>query len=298
MRVAVIGIGKLGSIHLRIYREITGIEKVYVVDTDPAKLPAPDGVEYLADYRSLLGKVDMASIATPTTTHFKIAKFFLEHKIPVLVEKPLTQNLKEAAKLVSLSKKNKTLLCVGHVERYNNAYLAIKKIIKNPIFIECHRLSPYPYRSLDISVVLDLMIHDLDIIQYLVKDKIKRIEAKGVKVLSKSEDIANARITFAKGCVANITSSRVSAKKERKLRIFMHNAYISMDYAEQQAEVYKKSGNQIIKELLPINKEESLKNEIIHFVELVKNKTFAIEYAEKAKDALALALRVQREITK
>jgi len=298
LRVGIVGIGKLGSIHLRIYKELKGIGEIYLVDTNPKILADHKRCQYLKDYRDLKGKVDLVSIATPTSSHYEIAKFFLKNKIPVLVEKPLTQDLKEAKKLIATSKKNKTLLFVGHVERYNNAYLAIKKIIKNPLFIECHRLSPYPHRSLDISVILDLMIHDLDIILYLLRDSVKKIDAKGVKVLSSTEDIANARITFKRGCVANITSSRISQKRERKIRIFMPQAYISLDYAQQTVEVYKKLKSKIIKKLLPINKEEPLKKEIADFVHLVtKNKSIA-GYAEAAKDALELACKIEKIIGK
>ena len=296
MNVAVIGVGKLGSIHLRIYNETKGIDKIYISDTNLERLKEFSDFESFSDYRDLLGKVDLVTIATPTIDHFEVAKFFLENKVPVLVEKPLTQNVLEANTLINLAKKNKTLLFVGHVERYNNAYLAVKKIIKDPLFIECHRLSLYPKRSLDISVVLDLMIHDLDIILDLVKDSIKRCEAKGVKVLSPSDDIANARITFKKGCVANITASRISAKRERKIRIFMHNCYISLDYADQKVEIYQKIGNEIKKELLPITKEEPLKKEIHEFIDLVRSKNSTIEHAQKAKDALELALRIQKNL--
>ncbi|MDP2924066.1 MAG: Gfo/Idh/MocA family oxidoreductase [Candidatus Omnitrophota bacterium] len=298
MKVGIVGIGKLGSIHLRIYKETKEIEKIYIVDTDIDKLSLYSELPSFSDYRQLLGKVDLVSIATPTTSHYEIAKFFLENKVPTFVEKPITQTLSEAQKLIEVSKKYKTLLFVGHVERYNNAYLAIKKTIKNPLFIECHRLSPYPNRSLDISVVLDLMIHDLDIILDLVKDEIKKVDAKGVKVLSSTHDIANARITFKKGCVANITSSRISAKKERKIRIFLHNRYISLDYAEQKAEMYQKVGKEIKSEFLTTNKEEPLKKEIVDFVQLVQRKRFEIKDAIKAKDALALALKIQKIISR
>ncbi|MCQ9204753.1 MAG: Gfo/Idh/MocA family oxidoreductase [Omnitrophica bacterium] len=296
MKAGIIGIGKLGSIHLRIYKELKEISKIYLVDIDKKKLAAHNYLATFNDYKQLKDKVNLVSIATPTPSHFKIAKFFLENKIPVLVEKPLTQNAKEAEKLVEISRKHKTLLFVGHVERYNNAYLAIKKIITTPLFIECHRLSLYPHRSLDTSVVLDLMIHDLDIILDLLKDKVKKVEAKGVKVLSPSQDIANARITFSKGCVANITSSRISTKKERKIRIFMPNLYISLDYAQQTVEIYRKIKKKIIKKILTINKEEPLKKEIAAFVNLVKTKSFSLEYADKAKDALKLALKIQKII--
>lgn len=294
MKVGIIGIGKLGSIHLRIYGETRDVKKIYIVDTDQTRLTNYPNTPSFNDYRDLLGKVDFVSIAVPTSNHYKIAEFFLRNKIPVFVEKPITQNAAEARKLIALAKKNKTLIFVGHVERYNNAYLAIKKIVKKPLFIECHRLSPFPNRSLDISVVLDLMIHDLDIILDLVRDKVKKVEAKGVKVLSSTADIANVRITFKNGCVANITSSRISAKRERKIRIFLPHCYISMDYAEQQAEIYQKTGLQITKQFLEINKEEPLKKEIMDFVDMVKNNNFAIEDAAKAKDALDLALRIEK----
>ena len=296
MKVGVVGLGRLGSIHFRIYKEIKAIKEIYLVDTDSSKFVEHSEFSSFRDYTQLKGLVDMVSIATPTSSHFKITKFFLENKIPVLVEKPLTQDLKEAEQLIKLAKKNKTILFVGHVERYNSAYLAVKRSIKNPLFIECHRLSPYPYRSLDIGVVLDLMIHDLDIILYLIKDKVKKIEAKGVKVLSESHDIANARLTFDKGCVANITSSRISAKKERKIRIFMKNCYISLDYAQQSVDIYRKVKSGITKNCLPINKEEPLKKEISDFVTSVRKNIFNIEDAQKAKDALKLALRIQKII--
>lgn len=294
MRVGVIGIGKLGSIHLRIYKEIGDIEKIYIVDTDQSRLIPHQDIESLTDYRKLLGKVDLVSIAAPTINHFKIAQFFLTNKIPVLVEKPITQKLSEAEQLIKISLKNKTILSVGHVERYNNAYLAIKEKVKKPLFIECHRLSPYPNRSLDISVVLDLMIHDLDIILDLVRADIKKVEAKGVKVLSNKEDIANARITFKNGCVANITASRISAKKERKIRIFLSHCYISLDFAEQHAEIYQKIKNQITRQSLEIDKEEPLKKEILDFVSLVKNNKFDVTDCTRAKNALKLALDIER----
>lgn len=298
LKVGIVGIGKLGNIHLRIYKGIKEIEKIYLVDTQPEALIPHKEYCHHKDYKSLKGKVDLVSVASPTSAHFKIASFFLNNKIPVLVEKPLTQNLKEAEKLLSLARKNKTLLFVGHVERYNNAYLSIKKIIKNPLFIECHRLSPYPHRSLDISVTLDLMIHDLDIILYLLKSKIKKIEAKGVKVLSSTEDIANARITFDCGCVANVTSSRISQKTERKIRIFMPKAYISLDYAQQTVEIFKKLKTKIVKKCLTINKEEPLKKEITDFVNLVRKKKFDMGYAQTAKDALSLACKIEKAMKK
>ncbi|MCM8786492.1 MAG: Gfo/Idh/MocA family oxidoreductase [Candidatus Omnitrophica bacterium] len=297
MNIGIVGIGKLGSVHLRLCQELEAIKKIYIVDIDQNKLLLYPQFTTFGDFRKLLGKVNAVIIATPTPTHFKIAKFFLENKIPVFVEKPITQNLEEGKKLLKLAKKNKTTLFVGHVERYNNAYLAIKQIAKKPLFIECHRLSSYPNRSLDISVVLDLMIHDLDIILDLVNDKIKKIEAKGVKVLSKTTDIANARLTFKGGCVANITASRISLKKERKIRIFLTNCYISLDYAQQEVQICEKKENQIITKSLNISKEEPLKKEVMHFLDIVKSNSFSLEFVINALNALKLALDIQKIIS-
>lgn len=297
LRAGIIGLGKLGSIHLRIYRELKDITNIHLVDTNKGVL-AKYNLPYSTHYKEIKDKVDIVSIATPTSSHFEIASFFLKNKIPVLVEKPITKNLREAKKLIKIAKKNKTLIFVGHVERYNSAYLKVKESIKDPLFIECHRLSPYPNRSLDVSVVLDLMIHDLDIILDLAESKIKKIEAKGVKVLSETEDIVNCRINFSQGCVANVTSSRISSKKERKIRIFMPNRYISIDYANQSVEVYQKNINEITHHSLTIDKEEPLKKEIEHFIELVNKKNHDTSHAQGAANALAAATKIENLINK
>jgi len=297
LNVGIVGFGNIGKIHYRIYKQINQIKKIYIVDTDRKKI-AYFKDDALSDYKKLLGKVDLVSIAAPTPVHFEISKFFLGNRIPVLVEKPLTSSLTEANKLISLSTMTKTLLFAGHVERYNSAYLAIRKLIRQPKFIECHRLSPYPQRSLDVSVVLDLMIHDLDIILDIVRDKVKKIEATGIKVLSGHHDIANVRITFQKGCITNITASRVSREKIRKIRVFFLNHYISLDYANQEAEIYKKVRNKIIMESLKINKEEPLRKEIEEFVKLAKHNIFQIESALSAKRALELAVKIQKIINR
>jgi len=297
MRAGLIGIGKLGSIHLRILRELPQVNKIIISDTEQKRL-SPHKEEQYQDYRSLQDKIDLAIIAAPTSQHYDIARFFLTRKIPVMVEKPITVTVAQAAKLTALAKKNKTSLFVGHVERFNSAYLAAKKLLKKPRFIECHRLSPFPNRSLDIGVVLDLMIHDLDIILDIVKDKIKKIDAAGVKVLSRHEDIANARITFKNGCIANITASRISQERLRKFRVFAHNCYVSLDYADQKVEFYQKKGKSIEKQILSIKKEEPLKMEDLEFITMVKNKKFSIASGEKAKNALSLALKIQHILQK
>lgn len=300
MKAGIVGVGKAGSFHLKALRRLKVIKNIYPVDIDPQKLSQykKEGEEAFSDYKNLKGKVDFVVIATPTSIHFEVARFFLDNKIPVLVEKPLANSLTEADKLISLSQKNKTLLFVGHIERYNNAYIYTKNLIKNPEFIECHRLSMYPYRSLDISVVLDLMIHDLDIILDITKDKVKKIDAVGVKVLSGYEDIANARITFQKGCIANVTASRVSKEQVRKFRVFSSNAYISIDYATQEVEIYQKIKDEIRKKVLRIQKEEPLKKELDEFINLVKKRALSYSSSQKARDALALALKIQALIKK
>ncbi|MBD3245417.1 MAG: gfo/Idh/MocA family oxidoreductase [Candidatus Omnitrophica bacterium] len=295
MKVGIIGVGKLGGIHRRIYEELPEITQIFLVDTRPDALSCHPHLTGFSDYREL-PPVDAVSIATPTPTHHEIAGFFLAKGIPTFVEKPLTSTLDQANRLLELARQHRTLLFAGHVERYNNAYLAAKQIITAPLFIECHRLSPYPYRSLEVSVVLDLMIHDLDIILDLVKDDIHQISTKGVKVLSPAEDIVNARLEFTGGCVANVTSSRISAKRERKIRVFMPQRYVSLDYARQHVEIYQKKEHEIIRQDIPIQKEEPLKKEITEFIQLVRNGSSPLEYAESARDALGLALRIQDNI--
>ena len=297
LKVAIIGMGRMGKAHYNIYRQNKEIGKIYLIDINPEALDCFKETS-LRNYKNILEKVDLASVTAPTTEHFKIAYFFIKNKIPVLIEKPITCTVNETTRLINLSKQNKTLIFAGHVERYNKAYIAIKKIINNPQFIECDRLSPYPYRSSDISVVLDLMIHDLDIILDLVKSKIKNIAARGVKVLSPTTDIANVQLTFDNGCIANVTSSRISVNRERKLRIFMPQCYVSMDYIQQEVNIYQKIKNNIIMKNLIVNKEPPLAKEISKFISLIKQEVFTTEYAQKAKDALALSLRIQRKIQK
>ncbi|MBN2120442.1 MAG: Gfo/Idh/MocA family oxidoreductase [Candidatus Omnitrophica bacterium] len=299
MDIGVIGVGKLGSIHARIYKEIYPQGNLWVCDVDEEKgrrIAQDFKANFVKDYRHLAGKVNAVSIATPTLSHFKIAEFFLKNSVCCLVEKPITTNIEQANRLTRLAKKNKVFLMVGMVERFNSAYQKIKKIIRNPRFIECHRLGPYPARSLDISVVLDLMIHDLDIILDLVGRKIKKVEGVGIKVLSKSCDIANVRINFQGGGIANVTSSRVSDEKVRKIRIFFASSYISLDYAQQQALIYQKKNNSIKKETLKLTPYEPLKKEIEYFLDQINKKKFNYHIADRSIEALKLALKIEKII--
>ncbi len=295
IRVAVIGTGRLGSIHARIYKDLQNCSLTGICDTNKLQLDEVTknlNIPGYLDYRKLFDKVDAVSIAAPTSLHYKISSEFLNHKIHVLVEKPFTVNLKQADSLIKLASENKLILQVGHVERFNSAFGAALKHIKNPRFIECHRLSSFPNRSLDIGVVLDLMIHDIDIVLGLVNSKVKKIESVGVSVLTQFEDIANARLTFKNGCIANLTASRVSDELMRKIRIFQPNAYISLDYKEAKAGVYKKTGHSIIKENLPIEKEEPLRKELEAFLESCLTKKTPLVSGEVAREALAIALKI------
>ncbi len=301
LKVGVVGVGHLGWRHAKLYKEIATCSLEAVCDTNEthlAKISSELNTPAFTDYKALFGKVDAVSIAVPTSLHHKIASDFLKHNIHTLVEKPITANLREATSLIRLARRNRLILQVGHVERFNSAFAATQKLIKNPKFIECHRLSPFPHRSLDIGVVLDLMIHDIDIILGLVNSPLKKVEAVGVPVLTQLEDIANARVTFKNGCVCNLTASRVSDEWMRKIRIFLKDTYISLDYKNEEAFIYKKTPHGIIKESLPIEKEQPLKKELISFVDsVIHNKKPAVS-GEDGRLALNLAIKIQNSIWK
>ncbi len=264
LKIAVVGVGHLGSIHAKIYKENPSCQLIGVCDSNQERLNqvcASLGVPGFSDYKELFSKVDAVSIAVPTILHHRVAQDFLKAGIHTLVEKPFTLTLKEADDLIKISQKQQLILQVGHIERFNSAFAATLKIIKIPKFIECHRLSIFPNRSLDVGAVLDIMIHDIDIVLGLVNSPLKRIDSVGINVLTKFEDIANARLTFKNGCIANLTASRVSDDTMRKIRIFQENTYISLDYKNAEASVYRKIGLQITKENLPIEKEQPLQKE-------------------------------------
>src|SRR5688572_32775474 len=240
---AVIGVGYLGKFHAEKYAASEKADLVAVVDEDSARaaeIGAGVGAVGLTDYRELFGRVQCVSIAVPTRVHHQVAKDFITAGIDVLVEKPLAANLDEAKDLVTLAESRNCILQVGHLERFNPAIRRLEGVIKEPKFVECHRLAPFVERGTDVDVVLDLMIHDIDVISSLVRSPVERMEAVGVPVLTDKPDIANARIKFANGCIANVTSSRVSIKRERKIRIFQPDAYISIDYDQRRAQIYHK----------------------------------------------------------
>ena len=299
IKVGVIGVGHLGSIHAKIYKESRHCQLIGVCDTNPDNLKRVSSslrVTGYADHNELFGKVDAVSIAVPTVLHHKITTDFLKAGIHVLVEKPFTLTIEEADDLIKLADENKLILQVGHIERFNSAFAATLKIIKLPRFIECHRLSAFPNRSLDVGAVLDIMIHDIDIVLGLVNSPLERVDSVGINVLTNFEDIANARLTFKNGCVANLTASRVSDEAMRKIRIFQEDTYISLDYKNAEASVYRKVALKITKEKLPIEKEQPLQKELESFIDCVANKTTPLVSGPVAREALAVALQIQKQI--
>ena len=292
--------GHLGSRHAQIYSELkdkVNLVGVCDINAERAQEAAQQlGCQTFTDPAQLLGKISAASICVPTVIHHKISRDCLKNNISLLVEKPFTKTLKEADELIKLAGRNKLTLQIGHVERFNSAFQSIKTLGKNPRFVECHRLNLFPNRSLDIGVVLDLMIHDIDIILGLEDSPIKDIQAVGVKVLTDLEDIANCRITFKSGCVCNLTASRISDEVMRKIRLFTTDSYISLDYCKQEAFVYKKHQGLISKHALPIEKEEPLRKELESFVDCIANRQKPVVSGVEGRAALDLALKIQAKI--
>ncbi len=300
LKVAVIGTGALGSVHAKIYSELIDVELVGICDTDNNRLSEMSkklGIEGFKDYHRLLGKADAVSIVVPTKDHYSISKDFLESGTHLLIEKPITQTVEEADRLLSIAKSRNLTLAVGHVERFNAAIEAILKIKGDIKFVECHRLGPFSPRIKDVGVVLDLMIHDIDILLWLIKSPIKSIEAVGVKILTQHEDIANARIVFENGAVCNITASRVTEKAMRKIRIFQPNAYISLDYIQQDAVIYTKNLGGIVSRQIDIKKEKPLQKEITSFLDCVQTGKKPLASGEEGKQALSVALEVLKKIS-
>ena len=301
IRVAVVGVGHLGSIHARIYSQLQEAQLVAVCDTFPERassVAGPLGCRAIGDFRELLGQVDAVSIAVPTQAHFEIAKEFLARGVHTLVEKPLTPTVPEADRLLSLCRRSRAVLQVGHVERFNVALRRVQDSLKNPRFIEVHRLAPFQPRGTEVGVVLDLMIHDLDLLLWLVKSAIRRVEAVGVRVLTPFEDIANARITFRNGAVANLTASRISKEAMRKFRIFQPESYVSMDFLTLAVDLFRHRQGRIDHERLTLSGEEPLKAELAGFLDAIRHRTPPPVSGREARDALALALKITGLIRK
>ena len=327
LKIAVIGTGHLGKEHARIYSEIPEVSLVGVVDIDKNTGEAVAqrcNTKYYSSFKEILNRVDAASVVVPTKSHYEITKELLKNGIHVLVEKPMTGTVSEAEDLIKLSKETSAILQPGYIERFNPAIEAIQKLDITLKFIECHRLSPFTFRSADIGVVLDLMIHDIDIILDLSKSKVKKIDAVGVGVISDKEDIANARIQFENGCVANITASRVSFEPMRKIRLFSENSYISLDYHKQEAIIYRKSpeltpksiitentdistikdlksfvfGDLLKIERIKMNNQEPLRKELESFVSCINNDEQPVVSGEDGIKAIKAATIINEEISK
>ena len=302
LKCAVIGVGYLGRFHAQKYQLIPEAQLVAVCDVNSdacAAVANELGVESYTDYRSLFGKVEAVSIAATTKFHYTIARDCLKNGIHVLIEKPITETLEQAAELMSIAKNMGVTLQVGHLERFNAARLALEPHLNQPLFIESQRLAPYNPRGADVNVILDLMIHDIDLIQTMVNCPITSIDAHGAPILSSGIDIANARITFENHCVANVTASRVSFKSERKMRIFQRNCYISIDYQNKQFAVFSKGNGEMFPGIPNVMQHQenvaagdALLEEIKSFVDCVKNNKIPLVTGQDGYNALATATRI------
>ena len=305
LRVAVVGVGHLGRHHARILSTLPGASLVGVVDTNRARaeeIGAATGTASAVDYRTMFGKVDAVTLAVPTELHCEIALPFLNAGIAVLVEKPMARTLAEADAMVAAAARAGVALGVGQTERFNPAVVAARPLLTDPRFIEVHRLGTFPERSLDIDVVFDLMIHDLDIVLSLVRSEVEAIEAVGVPVLTGRVDIANARVRFKNGCIVNLTASRISRDRVRKIRFFQPMGYLSIDYAAQKVEAWRlvKNGNPqpaIEGGEIPVENEEPLKCELVDFVGAVTERRAPTVTGEDGRRALELAERIAEKIT-
>lgn len=305
-RVGVIGVGHLGYHHARNYAGLDGVELVGVVDIDEtngARAALDFQVPHFRELDGLLAQgIDAASVVVPTSLHHEFTLRLLEAGVDVMVEKPIAQSVEKAAEMVAVAQRAGRILQVGHIERFNGAVRALFDAVRQPRFIECHRLSPFPSRGDDVSVVLDLMIHDLEIVRALDGTRPVSVDAVGVPVFSKYEDIANARIRFASGCVANLTSSRISLDRMRKIRIFSPEMYVSTDYSAEEVLIYRKRPGDLAPgqspmemisvDSLPVDHEEPLRMELSSFIQCVRARTRPVVDGEDALQVLQLAQQV------
>ena len=331
LKVAVLGVGSLGKEHVRIYAEMAAAGRIRLAGlydisaAQAAKVAAKYGTPVFSSVDGAIAGADALSVVTPTATHFELARRVLEAGKHVLVEKPMTAQAAEAEALVQLARQKKAVLQVGHVERFNPVLAYLEQVATDPRFIETHRLSPYPNRSTDIGGGLDLMIHDLGVVLGFVRSPLVSVDAVGIPVLSQSEDIANARLRFANGCVANLTASRISPERMRKIRVFSGGAvtsYVSLDYRAQEGFIYRVAregeeessllkkllhgkgssivsefaGRKIVREPVPIEKDEPLKLELRHFIECAESHQTPKVSGAEAQRALDLAFEITRQI--
>jgi predicted dehydrogenase len=300
IRLAVVGVGQFGRNHVRVVRQSPRAELVAIVDTDPARateIAAANACLPFTDPRELSGKVDAAIVAVPTSAHADVACVLLESGIDVLVEKPIAPDLDSADRLIHTAESHRRILQVGHLERFNPAVLALEKVARQPLFFEIHRLSVFSPRSLDIDVVLDLMIHDIDILLSLVPAEIEEIRAAGISILTPKVDIANVRLQFQGGCVANITASRVSTDRVRKLRLFQPHQYISVDYGRQDTAVFSVGADrQISFQQLPVVKAEPLSLQFDAFLDALETRQTPKLSGRAARRTLEAALAILAKI--
>ena len=302
LRTAVVGVGYLGNFHAQKYASIPDCELVGVADNDPlrlAEISAALGVQAYSDHRELIGKVDAVSVVVPTQHHHAVARDFLAAGVHVLIEKPITVTIEEADDLIALADKNGLVFQVGHLERFNPVLVALGGVIQEPLFIESVRIAPFKPRGTDVNVVLDLMIHDIEIIQHIIKSPVERIDAIGAPVFTGEEDIANARILFRNGCVANVTASRISLKSERKMRIFQRNAYIILDFQNRKVLLAQKGNGELFPGVPNVKVDESelgdadaLRNEIESFLEAVREGKPPLVSGLDGRMALETALKI------
>jgi len=299
LRVGIVGTGAMGTNHLRVARSIPGITITAAADRDPAQLQTAmqaQPVPTVGHYRDMLPEVDAVMVSTPTESHFEIARFFISHGRHVLVEKPMTRTLEEADELIRLASTHGVVVGVGHLERFNPAVQWVRPRVDKPLFIESQRLGPFSPRSLDVDVIMDLMIHDLDIILDMDSSPVQAIHAVGVPIISPRFDIANVRLEFASGLVANVTASRVSQKKTRKLRIFQKNRYISLDYKKRTVKSHSLQDGQVLEEIPTIPDEEPLANLWTRFRDSIHRDGEGNVGPAAARRALELALRISQSI--
>ncbi|CAB1080760.1 Oxidoreductase, Gfo/Idh/MocA family [Olavius algarvensis Delta 1 endosymbiont] len=308
IRVGVVGVGYLGKFHAEKYAAMDDVCLAGIVDIDLQRaedVAARFGSRAYADYRDLIGRVDAVSVVVPTESHFSVGLEFLKHGVDVLIEKPMTTTLEQADRLIDVAESQNLILQVGHLERFNPAVLALKDIIAHPMFIEAHRLSIFKDRSTDVSVVLDLMIHDIDIILNIVNCGIQNIQAAGVPVICEHADIANVRLQFESGCVANVTASRISTKNQRKIRIFQKDTYVAVDFAKREITLIRRDGKQSDSlvpgtdfQQLSFSEADVLEDELISFIQAVRTRTTPAVSGPAGRKALAVALEIMDQVEK
>ena len=306
LRVGVVGVGYLGKFHAEKYVGMDDVDLVGVVDINPTtanEVADRMGTTAYTNYTELIGQVDAVSVVVPTSEHFRVARDYLKNGIDLLIEKPMTTTLEEADELIAIAESQELIIQVGHLERFNQAVVALKGILKKPMFIESHRLSLFSDRATDVSVVLDLMIHDIDLISNFAQSELISAHAAGVPVVSNEVDIANARLEFESGCVANVTASRISIKNERKTRLFQKDCYISVDFIEQNITVIRKKGDNrpglipgMDIQQLSFAHGDALEDELLAFIQSVKDRSRPQVDGRVGRDALRIALNVMGQI--